>query len=109
MKDFYGNYQNKNPQLDFTHQITIIENRNTGDEVSENFIPNKDGIIIFLLRTIKDSYMYAQLIDGIVLGSLSWPAQQTSNKDLRTIIPVSKSQEIRCWGKWCDFYFIPYL
>jgi len=109
MKDFYGNYANANPKLDFTHSITIIENRNTGDEISRNFTPNKDGIIILYLKTIKDSYMYAQLTNGNVLGSLSWAAQQTSNKDLRTIIPINKNQEIRCWGKWCDFYFIPYL
>lgn len=109
MKDFNGNYHNRNPQLDFEHSVTIIENRNTGDEVSRDFIPDKDGIIILLLRTIKDTYMYVQLKGGTVLGSLCWPAQQTSAKDLRTIVPVSKNQELRCWGKWCDFYFIPYL
>ena len=108
MKDFYGNYANANPQLDFDNIITIIENRNTGDEISRDFTPNKDGIIILYLRTVKDSYMHAQT-KGAVLGSLSWPAQQTSTKDLRSIVPVNKNQEIRCWGKWCDFYFIPYL
>lgn len=109
MKDFSGNYANVNPQLDSEHTITIIENRTTGDEISKNFIPDKDGIIILFLRTIKDAYMHAQTKDGIVLGSLSWPAQQTSTKDLRITIPVKKNQEIRCWGKWCDFNFVPYL
>ena len=109
MKNFYGNYANENPKLDFENTIHIIENRNSGDEISRNFTPDKDGIIILLLRTIKDTYMYAQLKNGTVLGSLSWPVQQTSNKDLRSIIPVNKGQEIRCWGKWCDFDFIPYL
>jgi hypothetical protein len=109
MKDFNGNYANENPKLDSDNLIYVIENRNSGDEISRNFTPSKDGIIILFLRTVKDSYMHVQTKDGVVLGSLSWPAQQTSTKDLRTIIPVSKNQEIRCWGTWCDVYFIPYL
>jgi hypothetical protein len=109
MKDFYGNYYNVNPKLDFTHQVTIIENRASGDEISRYFTPNKDGVIFLMLRTVKDSYMYAQLKDGAVLGSLCWTAQQTSIKDLRSIIPINKNQEIHCWGKWCDFNFVPYL
>lgn len=108
MKDFYGNYANENPKLDFENTIHVIENRNTGDEISRYFTPNKDGIIILLLRTVKDSYVYAQIKDSTVLGSLSWTAQQTSVKDLRSIVPVNKTQEIHCWGKWCDVDFIPY-
>lgn len=109
MKDFYGNYANENLKLDFDNTIHVIENRNAGDEISRYFTPSKDGIIILLLRTVKDSYVYAQIKDSAVLGSLSWTAQHTSIKDLRSIVPVNKNQEIHCWGKWCDVDFIPYL
>lgn len=111
MKDYYGDYanENANPKLDFENSITMIENRNSGNEDSLVFEHWQSGVVILYLKTVKDAYVHVKdNKSGVVLASLSWPVQQTSTKDLRTMIPISKNQEIRCWGTWCDVYLIPY-
>jgi hypothetical protein len=113
MKDFYGNYANKNPKLDTDNAYVIYNNTVSSTEETRYYTPKKDGVVIITCSFRKGSKVYieAQAESGGIkkLGSVVQSANSEGADNQVMTVPVSANKQITIVGKNYMAEYIPYL